>query len=255
MGSLMPNFNTPEPITLELDLSVADVRIQAGDRVETIVEVLPSDASKRDDVGAAERTRVDHTPGRVVVRTPKNWRMYSPFGHGGGVEVRVQLPAGSRVAARSAMGSIHANGPLGASHVKTGMGDIEVDQAATARLTTGMGDINLGHVTGAAELSTGTGEIRAGVISGTAKLKNATGDVHVARAVRGSVEARTGYGQIEVGIPHGTAAWLDLSTGWGEVRNGLDRSGPPQPGEESVEVRAHSGYGDITITRAHDGAH
>lgn len=250
----MPRFNTPDAITLELDLSVADVRIEAGDHPETIVEVLPGDASKRDDVAAAERTRVENTPGRVSVRTPKNWRMYSPFGHGGAVEVRVQLPAGSKVAAKSAMGSIQTSGPLGDSHIKTGMGDIEVDRAAAARLSTGMGDISLGHVTGAAELSTGTGELRAGVISGTAKLKNANGDVSVAEAVRGSVEARTGYGQIEVGIRHGTAAWLDLSTGWGEVRNSLDRSGPPQPGEESVEVRAHSGYGDIAITRAEHGA-
>ena len=117
-----------------------------------------------------------------------------------------------------------------------------------------MGDIELGHVTGAAELSTGTGEIRAGAISGAMKIKNANGDVRVAAAVRGSVEARTGYGQIEVGISDGTAAWLDLSTGWGEVRNELDRSGPPKPGEESVEVRAHSGYGDITITRAYPDA-
>lgn len=251
----MPRFSTPDPITLELELSVAEVRIEAGDHAETIVEVLPSDATSRDDAGAAERTRVDHTPGRVVVRTPKNWRMYSPFGHGGAVDVRIQLPAGSRVAAKSAMGSIHTSGPLGDSQIKTGMGDIELDRAAAARVSTGMGDITLGHVTGAAELSTGMGEIRAGVISGAAKLKNATGDVHVAEAVRGSVEARTGYGQIEVGISHGTAAWLDLSTGWGEVRNNLDRSGPPQPGEESVEVRAHSGYGDITITRAPHGAH
>ena len=40
----------------------------------------------------------------------------------------------------------------------------------------------------------------------------------------------------------------------GQVHNGLDRSGPPEPGEESVEVRAHSGYGDITINRAYRGA-
>lgn len=250
----MPRFNTPEPITLELELSVAEVRIEAGDHAETIVEVLPTDASSRDDAGAVARTRVDHSPGRVVVRTPKNWRMYSPLGHGGGVDVRIQLPAGSRVAAKSGMGSIHTSGPLGDSQIKTGMGDIVVDDAATARLSTGMGDITLGHVAGAAELNTGMGEIRAGVISGTAKLKNATGDIHVAEAVRGAVEARTGYGQIEVGVANGTAAWLDLSTGWGEVRNSLDRSGPPQPGEESVEVRAHSGYGDITITRARQGA-
>ena len=250
----MPRFETPEPISLELDLSVADVRIEATDRQDTVVEVLPSDASKRDDVAAAERTRVEHSPGRVMVKTPKNWRSYSPFGYGGGVEVRVQLPAGSRVAAKAGMGTVRANGPLGESQVKTGMGDIEVEQAASARLTTGMGDIELGNAAFAAELSTGTGEIRAGEVSGVARLKNANGDVRVAEAVRGSVEARTGYGQIEVGIPDGTAAWLDLSTGWGEVRNGLDRSGPPEPGEESVEVRAHSGYGDITITRAYHDA-
>jgi len=254
MGPLMPSFNTPDPIALELDLSVAEVRIEAGDHAETLVDVLPIDASSRDDAGAAERTRIDHTPGCVLVRTPKNWRMYSPFGHGGAVDVRIQVPAGSRVAAKSGMGSIHTSGPLGDSQIKTSMGDIDVEQAATARLSTGMGDITLGHVSGAAELTTGMGEIRAGAISGTARLKNATGDIHVAEAVRGSVEARTGYGQIEVGIPNGTAAWLDLSTGWGEVRNSLDRSGPPQPGEESVEVRAQSGYGDITITRAQQGA-
>jgi hypothetical protein len=250
----MPRFETPQPVSLELELSVADVRIDAGDRTDTVVEVLPSDASKRDDVGAAERTRIDHSPGRVLVRTPRNWRTYSPFGYGGGVEVRVQLPSGSQVVARSAMGSVRATGPLGDTQVKTGMGDIRVEQASAARLNTGMGDIEIGHVTGAAELSTGTGEIRAGEVGGTVQIKNANGDIRVAEAVRGSVEARTGYGQIEVGVPDGTAAWLDLSTGWGQVRNGLDRSGPPDPGEESVEVRAHSGYGDITITRAYHGA-
>jgi hypothetical protein len=250
----MPRFDTPEPISLELELSVADVRVDASDRSDTVVEVLPSDASKRDDVGAAERTLVEYIPGRVLVKTPKNWRAYSPFGYGGGVEVHVQVPAGSRVVAKSAMGSIRTAGPLGDSRMRTGMGDIQVEHAAAARLNTGMGDIELGHVTRAAELNTGTGEIRVGVISGTAKIKNANGDIRVAQAVRGSVEARTGYGQIEVGVPHGTAAWLDLSTGWGEVRNGLDRSGPPEPGEQSVEVRAKSGYGDITITRAFQGA-
>ena len=70
----MTRYDTPEPIHLELERSVADVRIDATDRADTGIEVLPSDASKRDDVGAAERTRVEHSPGRVLVRTPKNWR-------------------------------------------------------------------------------------------------------------------------------------------------------------------------------------
>ncbi|HEY6524309.1 MAG TPA: DUF4097 family beta strand repeat-containing protein [Solirubrobacteraceae bacterium] len=250
----MPRFDTPQPIELELELSVAEVRIDAGERAETVVEVRPSDGSKRDDVGAAERTQVEGGPGRILVKTPRSWRAYNPFGNGGSVDVRVELPAGSRVAIKSAMGAVRCSGPLAESQIKTGLGDIDVERADSARLTTGMGDIDVGQVSGAAELSTGSGDIRAGELSGTTKIKNANGDVRVGEAIRGSVSARTGFGQIEVGIPYGTAAWLDLSTGYGEVRNGLDRSGPPKPGEESVEVRAHSGYGDITIARAYPDA-
>jgi hypothetical protein len=250
----MPRFDTPAPIELELDLIAADVRIEAGDRADTVVDVRPGDPAKPEDVAAAERTQIEHGPGRVLVRTPKSWRIYGPFAHGGAVEVRVELPAGSSALVKTGMGSVRASGELGESHVKTGLGDINIDHAAGARLTTGMGDVEIGHATGPVDLSTASGEIRAGAVSGAAVLKNANGDVRVAEAVEGSVQARTGYGEIQVGIPDGTAAWLDLSTGYGQVNNGLDRSGPPEPGEESVQVRAHSGYGDITINRAYRGA-
>jgi hypothetical protein len=250
----MPRFDTPAPIELEFDLIAAEVRIEAADRADTVVVVRPADPSKRDDVGAAERTQVEHSSGRVLVRTPKTWRVYSPFGYGGGVDVRVEVPTGSRVRLKTGMGSVRATGELGDTHVKTGMGDIHLERAANARLGTGMGDVEIAHVTGEADISTGSGELRAGSLQGAAVLKNANGDVRVAEAVQGSVEARTGYGEIQVGVPDGTAAWLDLSTGYGQVHNGLDRSGPPEPGESSVEVRAHSGYGDITINRASRGA-
>ena len=251
----MPRFDTPAPIVLELELVAAEVRIEAGDRADTVVEVRPADESKRDDIAAAERTQIEHNAGRVLVRTPKTWRVYNPFGYGGGaLDVRVEVPAGSSVLLKSGMGSVRTTGELGDTQVKTGMGDIHVDGAASARLGSGLGDVEVGHVTGAADLSTSSGDIRAGALNGAATLKNAMGDVRVAEAAQGSVEARTGYGEIQVGIPDGTAAWLDLSTGYGQVHNGLDRSGPPQPGESSVEVRAHSGYGDITINRAYRGA-
>jgi DUF4097 and DUF4098 domain-containing protein YvlB len=254
MGALMPRFDTPEPITLELDLNVADVRIEAGDRTDTLVEVRPANQTEEDDVSAAERTRVESVPGRVVVRTPRSWRAYSPFSHGGAVDVHVELPAGSHVTAKSAMGAVRAIGTLGETHIKVGYGDIDVERAATVRLTTGAGDVAVGDVAGAADLSTGTGEIRAGGLHGPAVIKNGTGDIHVGAAAAGPVNARTGFGQIEVGVPDGIAAWLDLATGYGQVRNDLDRAGPPEPSEAKVEVRAKSGYGDITINRAYPGA-
>jgi hypothetical protein len=249
----MPRFETPGPISLELELVVADVRIEAGDRADTVVDVRPASESARDDVNAAERTRVEHTPGRVLVRSPRSWRRYSPSGHGGAVEVRVELPGGSRVVAKVGMGSVRSTGMLGETQIKTGLGDIDVEHAAAVRLTTGAGDLQVGHVAGATELVTGTGDIRAGELHGAAVIKNATGDVHIGAAAGGSVDTRTGFGQIEIGIPDGTAAWLDLGTGYGQVRNDLDRSGPPGPGEATVEVRAKSGYGDITINRAYPG--
>jgi hypothetical protein len=250
----MARFDTPAPIELELELIAADVRIEAGDRTDTVVEVRPGDPATRDDVDAAERTQVEHTRGRVHVKTPKTWRTFSPFGPGGAVEVRVELPTGSSVLVKAGMGSVRSTGELGPSQVKTGLGDINIESAAAVRLTTGMGDVEIGSAVGAADLSTGSGDIHAGALRGAAVLKNANGDVRVTEAVQGSVEARTGYGEIQVGIPDGTAAWLDLSTGYGQVHNGLDRTGPPEPGEESVQVRAHSGYGDITINRAYRGA-
>jgi DUF4097 and DUF4098 domain-containing protein YvlB len=250
----MPRFETTDHISLDLELVVADLRIDAGDRNETVVEVRPSDESKRDDVNAAQRTRVEHLPGSVLVKTPRNWRVYSPFGYGGSVEVRIEVPAGSRVVAKLAMGSVRCSGTLGDSQIKTGVGEIQIERTGAARLTTGAGDIEVGHVAGEAELSTGSGEIRAGELFGPAVIKNANGDVVVGQAARGRVEARTGFGRIEIGIPDGTAAWLDLQTGYGQVRNDLNRSGPPAPDEESVEVSAHSGFGDITISRAYRGA-
>jgi len=249
----MPRFETPDPILLELDLVAADLRIEAGDRADTVIEVRPSDKSKRDDVNAAGRTRVEHSPGRVLVKTPRTWRVYSPRGYGGSVDVFVEVPAGSRVSAKSALGSIRCIGPLGESQLKTGMGDVEVERAASVRLTTGAGDIEVDRVDGEAELSSGSGDIRAGELHGPTLIKSGTGDVRVGEAARGRVDARTGYGLIAIGIPDGTAAWLDLQTGYGQVRNDLERGGPPAPGEDSVEVRAHSGYGDITISRVNRG--
>ena len=39
----MPTFDTPEPIAVTLDVGVGDIRVVAGDRTDTIVDVRPSD--------------------------------------------------------------------------------------------------------------------------------------------------------------------------------------------------------------------
>jgi hypothetical protein len=65
------------------------------------------------------------------------------------------------------------------------------------------------------------------------------------------VIAQTGLGGVDIAIPDGTAAWLDLHTGYGQLRNMLDTAEPAGPDDDRVDVRARSGYGDITIRRCY----
>ena len=147
------------------------------------------------------------------------------------------------------------------------------------------GDIRLEQVTGDAELTTATGDVRAGEIDGSAVIKNSNGDtwigetggdlrvvaangdidvehshgsisaktanghIRVGSIHRGSLVAETANGRIEVGIAEGVAAWLDLDTRFGHVHNGLDATEAPGSADEQVEVRARTGFGDITIRR------
>ncbi len=281
----MPRFDTEKPITVELEVGVGDVRVTAGERPDTVVEVLPSNPDRPDDVLAAEQTRVEFAGGRLLIKAPKNWRRFTPFSDGGSIDVRIELPEGSELTGATAMGSLDATGRLGACRYTTGMGDLRLDEAGALVLRTGMGDLAIGHTRGDVDVKTGSGTIRIDGIDGNAQIKNsngesrigeaggdlqvrsANGDITIGRAhgavsaktaqghVRmviehGSVVAETGHGALEIGIAEGTAAFLDLSTGFGHVRSELGASEPPADGEHSAEVRARSGHGDITVRRA-----
>ena len=282
----MPVFETPEPISAVVEVAAGDIRIDAGDRHDTVVEVRPSDPARRADVTAAEQTRVEYAAGRLVVKTTQRWRSYSPFSHGGSVDVQVQLPTGSSVSGRAAMAAFRCSGSLAGCEVKSSLGDIHVEEAATAELTTSAGDVSLEHARDSARVSTSTGTLRVGRVDGTAVLKNSNGDVRVdhaggdlriatangdiavggaggslvaktakgdirVSAAGGPVVAETGFGEVEIAIPDGVAAWLDLVTGFGQLQNTLEESEPPGPDDASIEVRVRTGYGDITIRRAH----
>jgi Toastrack DUF4097 len=286
MGALtMATFETPEPISAVIELVVSDVRIVATDRVDTVVEVRPSDSSRRSDVQAAEQTRVEYARGTLLVKATGRWRSWSPFGYGGAVDVEIGLPAGSRITA-STVGPVRCAGSLGDSEIKTSVGDVQIEQVGGLRLSTSAGDIDVERIAGDAHLSTASGTIRLGEIEGAAELKNsggdtrvrevggelsakashgdivverahasltaktANGDIRVGAPASGAVDVATGFGAVEIEIPDGTAAWLDLNTQFGRLHNDLEAAQPPQPGDDRLEVRARTAYGDITVRRS-----
>lgn len=280
----MSHFETPQPISVTLELRVADVRVAAGERADTIVQVRPSDSSRQDDVTAAEHTRVEYADGRLLVKGPRRLRELSPFSDGGSIDVDIELPAGSDLSGHTAAGGFRCTGSLGRCELKSSAGGISLDRATRVKLATA-GDIRLERVTGDAELATATGDVHAGAIDGSAEIKNSNGDIRIGEVggdlrvkaangdidverSRGAVNAKTANGHIrvgsmhggslvaatatghiEVGIADGVAAWLDLDTSYGHVHNGLDATEAPGSAEEQVEVRARTGFGDITIRR------
>jgi hypothetical protein len=57
-------------------------------------------------------------------------------------------------------------------------------------------------------------------------------------------------GDLEIGIAEGTAARLEVNTKFGQVRNLLDSVARPEQSDETVEVRARTSCGGITIRRS-----
>ena len=282
----MPTFDTPEPISVTVDFGVGDLRIVASDRTDTMVEVRPSDPAKKADVTAAEQTRVEYAGGRLLIKAPKSWKAYTPRGGGESVDVQVELPAGSQLRGETGVAALRCQGRLGECRYKTGIGDIQLDQAGAVQLRTGVGDITVERADGDAELRTGSGSVRIDRVDGAAVVKNsngdtwigevtgdlrvnaangrisvdraretvaaksANGDVRLGEVAHGTVVAHTALGKVEIGIRDGSAAWLDLNTRFGTVRNNLDAAERPGPGEDAVEVRARTAFGDITIHRS-----
>ncbi|MGW4897022.1 DUF4097 family beta strand repeat-containing protein [Kitasatospora sp. NPDC004240] len=278
----MPSYDTPGPISVAANVEAGSIRFGAEKRLDTLVEVRPRDPKKDLDVRTAEQTEVTYTGGILAVRTPKP----NLFGRTGSVDVAIELPEGSRVDLTGKWTQVLGEGRLGEARVKVSSGDVRLDTTGPLNLTASHGSITVDRVDGAAEITTSSGSVRVGTVDGTAVLKNShgttsvgavtgelrvsgsNGDIDIARAggsviattahgtlrvrevARGTVQLETAYGAIEVGIRQGTAAWLDVSSGSGQVRNMLTASGAPEETEETVEVRARTRYGNIDVLRA-----
>ena len=186
----MPSFETPQPISIRLELGVGRIRVVAGDRTDTVVDVRPSDPDSKADVAAAEQTRVELSGGRLVIRAPRGWRQYTPFGGRESIDVDVDVPSGSDLDGDVGMATLACLGRLGECRFKTGAGHIQLDEAGPVHLKTGAGDITVEHGGGLAEVTTGTGAVRMTRIDGPAVVKNSNGDTWIGEVGRRPADQR-----------------------------------------------------------------
>jgi DUF4097 and DUF4098 domain-containing protein YvlB len=263
----MPTFDTPGPISARIEVVSGTVHVRADDRHDTVVTVRPRNGNSSADVAAAEQTRVTFGAGELLVRSTSRPRLLF-FGSGPEIEVDVVLPTGSSLEVRTTAGEITCTGRLGAVDLESKHGDLRLDQAGSLRARTSSGNVSASAIGGETEVTTAYGNVRVGEVAGPARLGTGYGDVTVDRtlgsltgstkygqvrvgeAVRGSLVLETSYGEVEAGVREGTAAWLDVSSGAGRIRNTLTQTEGPEGAGETVEIHARTSYGDILIRRA-----
>lgn len=281
----MPTFTTLEPITVNVDLPLGSLTLIASERGDTIVTVAPASSSWSGNQRTADEVAVEFRDGHLSVVAPKPWHSFATMGTFGSVNITIELPAGSHVQGSAPVGSLTSQGRLGSCTFRTHAGDIRLDEVGELDARASAGSVTIKRISGTATISTGAGSVRVDEVhadtviknsygesrigtttaqlnvngahgkivvdrsSGRTTLKSAHSNIRVKSAQTGEVQAQTSSGSIDIGIPDGTAAWLDVASEHGKIRNRLQHASGPAEHERTVEVRATTRYGNVTVRR------
>jgi DUF4097 and DUF4098 domain-containing protein YvlB len=281
----MPTFITPGPIDLAINLQVGRIDVIASDRADTVVTVTPTSSKPGDRRGVGD-TKITFDKERLSVIGPKAKISWIGPNSGDSVDITVELPIDSRLTAEIAVGNVHTTGRLGATRIKSATGSVDIETTADLWLRAAHGTATVGTVHGSLDVTSAYGQITIGSVAGDALLRSsyggvrvsesggeleaklsygdlditnalgsvtartAFGGIHLVEVSRGSIQLESGFGQVSIGVRPGVAAWLDLSSKDGRVRNELAGESTPDPSEQTVTVHARTGSGDITVQRA-----
>jgi DUF4097 and DUF4098 domain-containing protein YvlB len=255
----MPTFDASGPITAVVEIPSGDIHLAATERLEVSVEVSPLDASRDEDVEAAERAVVDYDGAHLVVRVPEEHRpslrprrgvVLSFSGSDGSVRVRVELPRGSDLRTRCGSGRVLAGGVFGDCHCEiAAAGEMTLSEVGSFEATLGRGEVNLGVVAGDLDLSTSaSGTTEVGGVGGRAKIAlgrgdtsvgEVAGDIEVITAASGSISIERAGGSVTAKAGRGE---ISLGTASGDVELSIAASGV-------VTARSIAGGAFVTVGR------
>lgn len=283
----MTIFDSAGPASVRIEMQMGHIEVSAEPRDDISVDVLPANPRRAGDRSAAEAVRVTRTGSDVRIVGPFRVNLFGP---GDSVELVVRVPEASDASIALKYGSVRVAGAIGTLRLAVDYGDATVERAARADLGLGHGQlradliqgdadvtlksgrarivriggalrlkgsdagIDVGAIGGAADIATSSGVVQLGDPGPAVSIRSAYGPVRIAELARGTVRIEASYGAVDLGVRDGTPVWLDAASQHGVVRNELSADPGPAGGEESVEVHARTGYGDITLHRAARGA-
>ena len=275
----MPTFATPAPITAAVQVAGAQVRVTASDRTDTVVLVEPINEASASDLKVASKTEVGFAGGQLTVKTTVSGDKR------GSVAIAIDLPADSRLVANLAYSSVHADGPLGACELHMASGQVQLDHIDALQANIAAGEVAIGHIAGRADIDGGALAVRIGEVEGPVGIASsggrawighaaadlelssgsggfdieradgsvtattASGAIRIGRLTHGQAKLMSGSGDIEVGISEDTAAYIDVNSERGAVRNSVASPENADASDTQVTVHARTRHGDIIVQR------
>jgi Toastrack DUF4097 len=228
----------------------------------------------------ADKTKVDLADGRLTVKT------IIPGDKSGSVAITIDLPAGSSLAAYLAHSSVQVDGPVGRCELHMASGRVQLDRIDALRANISAGEVAIAHIAGRADIDGGAFAVRIGEVEGPVGITGsggqawighaatdlelssasggfdidradgsvtattASGAIRIGRMTHGQARLMNGSGNIEVGIGDGTAAYIDVNSERGSVRNSVASPNGTDASDTAVMVYARTRHGDIIIQRA-----
>jgi putative adhesin len=258
-------FDTPGPVSLEIDVGAGDIEVRAGDRVTTRVRI--SGYTKEEPA----RVTCDPTPDgghRVAVehRLKKTWG----FRFTRGVTIEVEVPNGTAIDSSGGAADVEAIGAFSSISIRTGSGDVRFgDVTGDVQITCASGDIDgrsvgghlsvkgasgdveIGSVGQGLTIRSASGDVDVGTLDGSSVITVGSGDVDLGNVGAGRLEIRAIAGDVDIAVRQGLGVWLDVASSTGDVHSSLETPGREEPREEpQLELAVHTVSGDVEIRRA-----
>lgn len=271
----MTAFETPQHVALRIGVPAGEVVVEvvAEPRVEVELVALRDNDATRQLLAETRVEKLDRPGGHeVVVQAPK--KSGFNMGRGPKIGVRIRCPHGSDLSLRSGSADLDAAGALGAVEVKTGSGDVSLQEATSVDVHSASGDVDVRDVVGGVNVTTASGDVRvgrcggklnAGLVSGDLSVGEAalglsvttvSGDVDVRSAGGGDIRVQAVSGDVRIAVRPGERLYIDASSVSGSMSSEFDVADGPSAESDSdaggpvLELRARTVSGDVAIVRA-----
>jgi hypothetical protein len=240
------------------NLGDGSITVEPGSQQDLVEASIDADDDRLDD-----QVQIRHDHDWLRISFPQQFLRHTK------AHLRLVVPDGLTYVIKTGAADISISADIGRSKIISGSGDITIGNAVDLDCSTGSGNISVASVDGTgAKLGSGSGDVSVGEVNCPITAKSGSGDL-VVKSVRGatlqansgsgdiavsatsgSVDLRSASGSLTVGIADNLPAWLDLNSVSGDIRIALESTGPPEPGERYISVRARTASGHIGIYRA-----